>query len=99
MFLFRAFYFAECDLPETFPCLIRIPRNRPRHEDPGYAASVTNLGIECTVTVPPSFPDSDKLDVYSLVEAKIISVDMATLQVTLEAVKFVKPFERTGEWA
>ncbi|KAJ6098553.1 hypothetical protein N7467_000088 [Penicillium canescens] len=99
MFLFRAFYFAECDLPETFPCLIRIPRNRPRHEDPGYAASVTNLGIECTVTVPPSFPDSDKLDVYSLVEAKIISVDMATLQVTLEAVKFIKPFERTGEWA
>jgi hypothetical protein len=99
MFLFRAFYFAECDLPETFPCLVRIPRNRPRHEDPGYKAAITNLGIEGTLTVPPSFPDSDKLDVYSLVEAKIISIDMATLVVTLEAVKFIKPFERTGEWA
>jgi hypothetical protein len=79
--------------------LVRIPRNRPRHEDPGYKAAITNLGIEGTLTVPPSFPDSDKLDVYSLVEAKIISIDMATLVVTLEAVKFIKPFERTGEWA
>ncbi|KAJ5757220.1 uncharacterized protein N7511_007402 [Penicillium nucicola] len=99
MFLFRAFYFAECDLPETFPCVIRMPRTQLKHEDPAYGASITNLGLDCIVTVPASFPDKDELDVFSLVEARIISVDMATLRVTLEAVKFVRPFKRTGEWA
>jgi hypothetical protein len=99
MLLFRAFYFAECDLPDTFPCLLRSPRNKPRHLDPEYSAVITSLGVNCAVTIPESFADKEKLDIFCLVDARITAVDMATFQVTLEATRFVKPFERTGEWA
>jgi hypothetical protein len=99
MLLFRAYYFAECPLPATFPCLLRTPRAKPRHLDPEYAGVITNLGVNCAVTIPADFPDKDKLDIFCLVEARITAVDMATYQVTLEATRFVKPFERTGEWA
>lgn len=99
MLLFRAYYFAECPLPDTFPCLLRTPRNKPRHLDAEYAGVITNLGVNCAVTIPEGFADKDKLDIFCLVEARITAVDMATFQVTLEATRFVKPFERTGEWA
>lgn len=99
MLLFRAFYFAECALPETFPCLLRSPRNNPRHLDTEYSGIITNLGLNCAVTIPEGFADKDKLDIFCLVDARITAVDMATFQVKLEATRFVKPFERTGEWA
>lgn len=99
MLLFRAFYFAECELPDTFPCVLRSPRNRPKHLDQEYAGVIANLGLNCTVTIPEDFADKDKLGVFCLVEARITAVDMANFQVTLETTRFVKPFERTGEWA
>lgn len=99
MLLFRAFYFDECVLPDTFPCVLRSPRNKPRHLDPEYSAVISNMGLNCTVTIPADFADKDKLDVFCLVDARITAVDMATFKVTLEATRFVKPFERKGEWA
>jgi hypothetical protein len=99
MLLFRAYYFKECALPDTFPCLLRTPRNKPRHLDPEYAGIIANIGVNCAVTIPEDFADKDKLDIFCLVEARITAVDMATFQVTLEATRFIKPFERKGEWA
>ncbi|CAG7944599.1 unnamed protein product [Penicillium olsonii] len=99
MLLFRAFYFGECELPDTFPCVLRSPRNKPKHLDQEYAGIIANLGLNCTVTVPGGFADKDKLDIFCLVDARITAVDMATFQVTLETTRFVKPFERKGEWA
>ncbi|KAJ5496212.1 Ribonuclease II/R [Penicillium fimorum] len=99
MLLFRAFYFSECSLPVTFPCLLRTPRIRPRHLDDEYAGVITNLGVNCSVTIPDDFPDKDKLDIFCMVEAHITAVDMSSLQVTMEATEFIKPFERKGEWA
>ncbi|KAJ5340038.1 hypothetical protein N7541_011998 [Penicillium brevicompactum] len=99
MLLFRAFYFNECALPDTFPCVLRTPRQRPKQFDPEYSAVIANMGLNCAVTIPEDFADKDKLDIFCLVDARITAVDMATFQVTLEATRFVKPFERTGEWA
>ncbi|KAJ5177329.1 uncharacterized protein N7500_000028 [Penicillium coprophilum] len=99
MLLFRAFYFSECNLPVTFPCLLRTPRMKPRHLDDEYAGVITNLGVNCSVTIPHDFPDKDKLDIFCMVEAHITAVDMSSLQVTMEATEFIKPFERKGEWA
>ena len=99
MLLFRAFYFSECNLPVTFPCLLRTPRTKPRHLDQEYAGVITSLGVNCSVTIPQDFPDKDKLDIFCMVEAHITAIDMASLQVTMEATGFVKPFERKGEWA
>lgn len=99
MLLFRAYYFSECALPATFPCLLRTPRIKPRHLDEEYSGVITNLGVDCSVTIPEDFADKDKLSIFCLVEARITAIDMATLQVTMEATRFVKPFERTGEWA
>ncbi|KAJ5557995.1 hypothetical protein N7461_001967 [Penicillium sp. DV-2018c] len=99
MLLFRAFYFSECSLPGTFPVLLRTPRVKPRHLDEEYSGVITNIGVDCSVTIPEGFTDKDKLGIFCLVEAKITAVDMATLRVEMEATRFVKPFERTGEWA
>ncbi|KAJ5782050.1 hypothetical protein N7457_003824 [Penicillium paradoxum] len=99
MLLFRAFYFSECKLPAAFPCLLRTPRVKPRHLDDEYSGVMANLGVDCSVTIPEDFADKDKLGIFCLVEARITAVDMATLRVTMEATRFVKPFERTGEWA
>lgn len=99
MLLFRAFYFSECQLPATFPCLLRTPRVKPRHLDEEYSGVITNLGVDCSVTIPENFTDKDQLGIFCSVEARITAVDMATLRVTLEATRFVKSFERVGEWA
>ncbi|KAJ5179341.1 hypothetical protein N7492_002551 [Penicillium capsulatum] len=99
LLLFRAFYFRECELPPTFPCLLRTPRNVPPREGTVFSGAIANLGVDCVVTIPDGCPDKDRMDVFGIVDARIIAVDMANLEVKMEAIGLIKPFERTGEWA
>lgn len=98
--LFRAFYFNECELPETLPCIMHKPLSivvtlRTGHYR-GYSAVILPLGLKAQVMLPDKFPEVDILDT---VEAKIVAVDMARTMVVMEAVRPVKKFERIGEWA
>lgn len=99
MFLFRAFYFAECALPSSFPVLLRTPRLVPFREGTVYSGVVTNLGVNCVVSIPENCVGKDQIGVFGIVDAKITAVDMATLEVRMEATKFVKEYERVGDWA
>ncbi|OJJ51741.1 hypothetical protein ASPZODRAFT_108705 [Penicilliopsis zonata CBS 506.65] len=100
MFLFRGFYFGECTLPETFPCLLHRPYSNTTligtEYGYGYAGVITSLGVRCHVAIPEKFP---AVDVLSMVEAKITSVDFSRMLVTMEATQVIKHFERVGEWA
>lgn len=99
LLLFRAFYFAECELPATFPVIVQAPRSVPRREGTVHSGVITNLGVPCRVNIPADCPGKARIDISSVVEAKLIAVDMAGLEVTMQATKLVKTFERTGEWA
>ncbi|KAJ5806764.1 hypothetical protein N7474_010356 [Penicillium riverlandense] len=99
MLLFRAFYFGECALPESFTCQLRLPRRRPPSEGTVYAGLIANLGLRCSITIPEDCPGRELMGVFSVVDAKITSVDMASLEVNMEATRFVKAFKRMGEWA
>ncbi|XRM43444.1 3'-5' RNA exonuclease complex component [Aspergillus tubingensis] len=102
MLLFRAFYFSECPLPETFECLIQRPYSSTSMAGTpygnGYAAVITSLGVRCQVLIPEEMSDAPDLDILSIVDAKITAVDMARSLVVMEATRVVKPFERVGEW-
>ncbi|KAF7592123.1 hypothetical protein BBP40_000671 [Aspergillus hancockii] len=99
MLLFRAFYFAECTLPESFKCLVQKPYNATAlvgsQFAQGYTGVITSLGVRCQIVVPPEVPD---VDILSVVEAKITSIDLSRMLVIMEATRMVKPFERVGEW-
>lgn len=100
-FLFRAFYFGECDnLPETFHCMVRQPVQGVSSTEANYvgayAADNLPLGIRVQLFVTEEFRD---LDTLSTVEAKIVAVNMAKHVVEMEVVKKVKNWERTGDWA
>lgn len=99
MLLFRAYYFGECELPPSFSVLLRTPRLVPERDGTVYSGFITNLGVDCVVTIPEGCPDKEKMDISGVVEASITAVDMATLEVRMEATRLVKAFERTGEWA
>jgi len=100
MLLFRAFYFAECDLPPSFPVLLRAPRlTGPAHEGTIYSGVITNLGVKCVVTIPDNCPGREDMDVFGVVDATITAVDMARLEVKMEATGLVSTFHRKGEWA
>ncbi|KAJ5681385.1 uncharacterized protein N7477_001325 [Penicillium maclennaniae] len=101
MLLFRAFYFAECELPPSFPVVLRTPRLTRLTPDDGlvYSGFITNLGVRCTVTIPDHCPGREEMDVFGVVEATLLAVDMARLEVKMEATKLISPFERRGEWA
>ncbi|KAJ5096403.1 hypothetical protein NUU61_005759 [Penicillium alfredii] len=99
MLLFRAFYFAECALPATFQCLLRTPRLVPTRDGTVYSGVISDLGVACAIYIPEDCPGRQQLDIFGVVEARITAVDMATLEVHMEATRLVKPFERTGEWA
>lgn len=101
LLLFRAFYFGECDLPDTFPVLLQTPYNLTpllgtEYQD-GFMGVMSSLGVRCQVLVPRDFEES--LEVLSLVEARVTSVNMARNLVVVEPVRVVKKFERIGEWA
>ncbi|KAL4753452.1 hypothetical protein BDW72DRAFT_169100 [Aspergillus terricola var. indicus] len=100
MLLFRAFYFAECALPETFECLVHRPFSQTAmvgtQYDNGFLGAITSLGVRCAIIVPPEIKD---VDVLSVVEAKITSVNLARCLVTVQATRLVKSFKRVGEWA
>ncbi|KUL86814.1 hypothetical protein ZTR_04794 [Talaromyces verruculosus] len=100
-FLFRAFYFGECDnLPDTFACMVRQPVQGVSTTEANYvgvyAADNLPLGIRVQLFVTEEFRD---LDTLSTVEAKIVAVNMAKHVVEMEVVRKVKGWERTGEWA
>lgn len=100
LLLFRAFYFAECDLPETFRVLLVKPYSftaliGSEFQD-GYMGVLSDLGVKCHVTVPKEFGE---VDILSLVEAKITEVNMARMMVMVEPVGLIKKYERVGDWA
>ncbi|KAJ6015896.1 hypothetical protein N7540_010487 [Penicillium herquei] len=99
MLLFRAFYFAECALPSSFPVLLRTPRIVPAREGTVYAGVITNLGVNCVVSVPEACVGKDRINVFGIVNAKITGVDMSTLEVKMEATELTKEYERVGDWA
>ncbi|RDW61179.1 exoribonuclease II [Aspergillus mulundensis] len=100
MLFFRAFYFAECALPETFECIVHRPFSATplagTQYDNGFLGAIASLGVRCTIDVPPELGD---VDILSVVEAKITGVNLARCLVNLEATKLVRPFKRVGEWA
>ncbi|KAJ9208221.1 hypothetical protein DTO021D3_1079 [Paecilomyces variotii] len=100
LFLFRAFYFNECALPETHTCLLHNSYSNTALAGSavgeGYAGLLLPFGVRCQIVLPPSMTD---VDIMSMVEAKIVSVDMSRTMVLLEAVRLVKHYERVGEWA
>lgn len=101
MLLFRAFYFAECELPASFPVVLRTPRLTGLSPNDGlvYWGVITNLGVKCVITIPDGCPGRENMDVFGVVEATIKAVDMARLEVKMEATELISPFERKGEWA
>lgn len=99
-FLFRAFYFGECELPATFPCMVRqrlenISTLGTRYTG-AYSGENLPLGIRARLFVSPDFED---LDLLGTVEAKIIAIDMSLTVVDMEVIRKVKTWERTGDWA
>ncbi|KAJ5175718.1 uncharacterized protein N7482_001595 [Penicillium canariense] len=99
MLLFRAFYFAECALPPSFPVILRSLRIGSEREETVYSGIITNLGVNCVITIPDGCPDKDQMDIFGVVDAHITAVDMASLEVKMEATGLIKSFKRTGEWA
>ncbi|KAF5866725.1 hypothetical protein ETB97_009882 [Aspergillus alliaceus] len=99
MLLFRAFYFGECRLPETFACLVHKPYNATAMVGSqfaqGHAGVITSLGVRCQIVTPP---DISNVDILSVVEAKITAVDLSRMLVIMETTRLIKPFERVGEW-
>ncbi|KAE8353855.1 hypothetical protein BDV28DRAFT_132402 [Aspergillus coremiiformis] len=98
MLLFRAFYFGECSLPETFTCLVHKPYSATAMVGSpfatGHAGFIISLGVRCQIVTPPEISE----DMLSIVEAKIQSVDLSRSIVTMETTRLVRPFERVGEW-
>ncbi|KAN0081973.1 hypothetical protein V8E54_003271 [Elaphomyces granulatus] len=94
-FLFRSFYFNECTLPETFPCevyskLTHITLSGSGFRA-GYSCYMLPIGIRCQLLIPDSFKDT--LEMLSIVDAKILAVDLSREIVLLEPVRLVKHFE------
>lgn len=99
-FLFRAFYFGDCELPSTVPCLVRdrIPGSPPLGTN--YVASYSGLNLPFNIPAQLLVTNEFKnLDLFSTVEAKIVAVNMARHVVEMEVVRKVKDWERTGDWA
>jgi hypothetical protein len=97
MLLFRAFYFGECELPERFECVVHSPFNQAgATNDDTHFGTITSLGVRCHITAPPEIGE---ISTMSIVEAKILGVDLAQSVVMMQATRFVRPFTRVGEWA
>ncbi|KAL3494356.1 hypothetical protein BJX62DRAFT_47467 [Aspergillus germanicus] len=97
MLLFRAFYFGECELPETFECIVHSPFNQAgATKDDTHFGTITSLGVRCHITAPPEIGD---ISTMSIVEAKILGVNLAQSVVMMQATRVVRPFTRVGEWA
>ncbi|KAJ5929834.1 hypothetical protein N7454_006784 [Penicillium verhagenii] len=99
MLLFRAFYFSGCSLPATFPVLLRTQRVLPERDGTVYSGVISNLGINCSVTIPDDCADKDRMDIFGIVDAKITAVNVAQLEVKMEALSLIREYERVGEWA
>ena len=103
--LFRAFYFDEYPLPAEFICILHHRYSETILAAMGFdlgkmnnafSGVMTALGVKCQVLVPDALLG---VDVFSVVRARIRSVDMARLLVVLEATELVSRFKRVGEWA
>ncbi|KAL4801990.1 hypothetical protein BDV18DRAFT_148015 [Aspergillus unguis] len=90
--LFRAFYFGECQLPETFECLVI------RQSDTSsttYTGFIPSLGINALIDTPADM----EVGILDVIEAKITRVDPVRMTVMMHTTKFLRPFKRVGEWA
>lgn len=99
-FLFRAFYFGECQLPKTFSCMARHRLDNVSTLGTKYVGAYAGenlpFGLRARLFVSPEF---DNIELLSTVEAKIIAVDMSLNVIDMEVVRKVKKWERTGDWA
>ncbi|KAL4791340.1 hypothetical protein BDV19DRAFT_370636 [Aspergillus venezuelensis] len=97
MLLFRAFYFAECKLPETFECLLHKSYSQTVLAgavfNDGYMGVINSLGVRCSVALPTEITD---VDIFDIVEAKITGVDLGRTLVLMEATRVVEKFQRKG---
>ncbi|KAL4943460.1 hypothetical protein BDV06DRAFT_189814 [Aspergillus oleicola] len=95
MLLFRAFYFAECELPETFECIVHKPYSQTMLAgstfDNGFMGVITSLGVRCSIALPPGITD---VDIFDVLEARITGVDLGRTLVNMEATRVVEPFKR-----
>ncbi|KAL4948245.1 hypothetical protein BDW69DRAFT_176870 [Aspergillus filifer] len=100
MLLFRAFYFAECELPETFECLLHKSYSQTvlagATHDNGYMGVINSLGVRCSIALPPEIMD---VDIFDIVEAKITGVDLGRTLVIMEATRVVEKFQRKADGA
>jgi hypothetical protein len=99
MLLFRAFYFGGCELPATFPVVLRMRRVLPERDGTVYSGIIANLGVTCSITLPDDCAGRERMDIFGIVNAKIVAVDMARLEVRMEALSLIREYERVGEWA
>lgn len=104
--LFRAFYFAECPLPETFTCILHRPLSQTAlvgtEYAQGYAGTITSLGVRCSVVFAEGSGVAEEIGemgILSTVEARIREVDLGKGIVVMEGVKAGVGFTRVGEWA
>lgn len=104
--LFRAFYFAECTLPETFTCILHKPLSQAALAGTeyvqGYAGTITSLGVKCLVMFKEGsgvVEEVGEMGILSTVEAKIREVDLGKGVVVMEGVEAGVGFTRVGEWA
>ncbi|ODM18242.1 hypothetical protein SI65_06113 [Aspergillus cristatus] len=104
--LFRAFYFAECILPETFTCILHKPLSQTAlvgtEYAQGYAGTITSLGVKCSVVFAEGSGVAEEIGemgILSTVEARIREVDLGRGVVVMEGVKAGVGFTRVGEWA
>ncbi|KKK20240.1 hypothetical protein ARAM_003213 [Aspergillus rambellii] len=99
MLLFRAFYFAECELPEKFQCLLHKPylqTSTVGNSGRVFSGVISSLGVRCQLAIPAGMED---VKILSVVEGKITAVDMSRRMVSMEATRVVKHYERVGDWA
>lgn len=103
--LFRAFYFAECALPESFTCILHKPLSQTSLAGTefaqGYAGTITSLGVKCQVVFeerPEVGREVGEMGILSTVEGRIREVDLGMGVVVLEGIKVGRRFERVGEW-
>lgn len=89
--LFRAHYFNETALPDTFQCVIRtkldkrfIPTDMSK---PQYGGSLHPFGLSCVVIPSDGMPD---LEIGDLLEAKLTLIEMHYQTIVMQATHLVK---------
>lgn len=89
--LFRALYFNETTLPNTFQCVVRtkldkrfIPTDMSK---PQYGGSLHPFGLSCVVIPSDEVPD---LEVGDLLETRLTLVEMYYQSIVVQATRVIK---------